>query len=121
MPKLYCHFPDASYPTILDTETQCIGYIWKVGRQPQHGDRIGLYFRGGAAQFVSASHAAIRWESLGVLDEDDNELGHWQIMHRSEEHTSELQSQSIISYAVFCLKKKKTTKHHKKKQQHDLK
>src|SRR6188472_4128887 len=26
---------------------------------------------------------------------------------RSEEHTSELQSQSHISYAVFCLKKKK--------------
>ena len=26
---------------------------------------------------------------------------------RSEEHTSELQSQSLISYAVFCLKKKK--------------
>ena len=24
---------------------------------------------------------------------------------RSEEHTSELQSQSVISYAVFCLKK----------------
>ena len=29
---------------------------------------------------------------------------------RSEEHTSELQSQSTISYAVFCLKKKKQTK-----------
>ena len=29
---------------------------------------------------------------------------------RSEEHTSELQSQSTISYAVFCLKKKKTKK-----------
>src|SRR5881409_4114774 len=28
---------------------------------------------------------------------------------RSEEHTSELQSQSHISYAVFCLKKKKKT------------
>src|ERR1051326_8511170 len=27
--------------------------------------------------------------------------------HRSEEHTSELQSHSFISYAVFCLKKKK--------------
>jgi len=26
---------------------------------------------------------------------------------RSEEHTSELQSQSTISYAVFCLKKKR--------------
>ena len=29
--------------------------------------------------------------------------------NRSEEHTSELQSQSTISYAVFCLKKKKQT------------
>src|SRR5213595_4176268 len=29
---------------------------------------------------------------------------------RSEEHTSELQSPSVISYAVFCLKKKKQTK-----------
>src|SRR5216117_4400046 len=28
---------------------------------------------------------------------------------RSEEHTSELQSPFLISYAVFCLKKKKTT------------
>ena len=28
-------------------------------------------------------------------------------VERSEEHTSELQSHSEISYAVFCLKKKK--------------
>src|SRR3546814_3839335 len=32
-------------------------------------------------------------------------------MHRSEEHTSELQSLMRISYAVFCLKKKKETTH----------
>src|SRR6188472_4766088 len=31
---------------------------------------------------------------------------HWN-HRRSEEHTSELQSQSHISYAVICLKKKK--------------
>jgi len=31
---------------------------------------------------------------------------------RSEEHTSELQSPTTISYAVFCLKKKKKTTHH---------
>src|SRR5881392_4467621 len=31
---------------------------------------------------------------------------------RSEEHTSELQSLCVISYAVFCLKKKKQ-QHHK--------
>src|SRR3546814_4249875 len=30
--------------------------------------------------------------------------------HRSEEHTSELQSLMRISYAVFCLKKKRTKK-----------
>src|SRR3546814_8854411 len=30
--------------------------------------------------------------------------------HRSEEHTSELQSLMRISYAVFCLKKKKKHK-----------
>src|ERR1051326_9536264 len=29
-----------------------------------------------------------------------------QLAQRSEEHTSELQSHSFISYAVFCLKKK---------------
>ncbi len=31
----------------------------------------------------------------------------WMQERRSEEHTSELQSHSFISYAVFCLKKKK--------------
>src|SRR3546814_3031525 len=34
--------------------------------------------------------------------------------HRSEEHTSELQSLMRISYAVFCLKKKKQTPNKKK-------
>src|SRR3546814_3026516 len=31
-----------------------------------------------------------------------------EVLERSEEHTSELQSLMRISYAVFCLKKKKT-------------
>src|ERR1043165_112196 len=31
-------------------------------------------------------------------------------LRRSEEHTSELQSRGLISYAVFCLKKKKQTR-----------
>src|SRR3546814_8888632 len=34
-----------------------------------------------------------------------------EILPRSEEHTSELQSLMRISYAVFCLKKKKQTQH----------
>src|SRR3546814_8292766 len=35
--------------------------------------------------------------------------------HRSEEHTSELQSLMRISYAVFCLKKKNINTLHKRK------
>ena len=35
--------------------------------------------------------------------------------HRSEEHTSELQSQFRISYAVFCLKKKTPPPPHNQK------
>src|SRR5213596_3813255 len=35
--------------------------------------------------------------------------------NRSEEHTSELQSHGLISYAVFCLKKKKKKTNNKKK------
>src|SRR3546814_10760313 len=37
--------------------------------------------------------------------------------HRSEEHTSELQSLMRISYAVFCLKKKKKTQKRQKYKQ----
>ena len=37
----------------------------------------------------------------------DRNVEHLELMvARSEEHTSELQSQSTISYAVFCLTKK---------------
>ena len=45
----------------------------------------------GGAGFVG-KHVVAQLEALGA---------------RSEEHTSELQSQFRISYAVFCLKKKK--------------
>src|SRR3546814_10564260 len=47
------------------------------------------------------------------------QLGRWQRIeyqlyrHRSEEHTSELQSLMRISYAVFCLKKKKNKENKK--------
>src|SRR3546814_10623916 len=40
-------------------------------------------------------------------EENGHRMG--QAAHRSEEHTSELQSLMRISYAVFCLKKKKHT------------
>src|SRR3546814_9991904 len=48
------------------------------------------------------------------LKTDAPRRGSRQVAHRSEEHTSELQSLMRISYAVFCLKKKnpkKTNRH----------
>src|SRR3546814_4223492 len=41
-------------------------------------------------------------------DDDGIVAGQHDVDHRSEEHTSELQSLMRISYAVFCLKKKTT-------------
>src|SRR3546814_9347558 len=53
---------------------------------------------------------ALRGQGLRLDDEQG--LGHvcGRIDHRSEEHTSELQSLMRISYAVFRLKKKHNTK-----------
>src|SRR3546814_2454008 len=62
--------------------------------------------------FIDKAHARA-WQRLlsdvTITDElslqlTDNELSD---AHRSEEHTSELQSLMRISYAVLCLKKKK--------------
>ena len=43
-------------------------------------------------------HCDYSIDAVGTIDE--------YCQARSEEHTSELQSHSFISYAVFCLKKK---------------
>src|SRR3546814_7262733 len=63
----------------------------------------GLTLGVAAFGFTPAAHAedpAFLSLSAGYFDIIDNE-------HRSEEHTSELQSLMRISYAVFCLKKNK--------------
>src|SRR3546814_7883227 len=51
------------------------------------------------------AHAAQDGRQMGVLAELAAELLGPDIGHRSEEHTSEIQSLMRISYAVFCLKK----------------
>src|SRR5213596_3909534 len=48
--------------------------------------------------FRSPSPRAVTWRSPSPSSP---------ARRRSEEHTSELQSHGLISYAVFCLKKKK--------------
>ena len=63
---------------------------------------------------VEVGESAMGWVRLGqsvpvTLDSIARALDGRvvEIVPRSEEHTSELQSQKRISYAVFCLKKKK--------------
>src|SRR3546814_3850055 len=55
--------------------------------------------------------------SAFVLGADDKVLSD---AHRSEEHTSELQSLMSISYAVFCLKKKNRSPACTQNNKHDI-
>src|SRR3546814_8835191 len=67
--------------------------------------------------FAEVERAGCRLAPARPLLKDDNQLAGFHpvdpfnenVINRSEEHTSELQSLMRISYAVFCLKKK--TKH----------
>src|SRR3546814_4100717 len=73
-----------------------------------------------ANPYASAWAAALICYPPFILMNDDGPLDyrignfsdgswmHWFAGHRSEEHTSELQSLMRISYAVFCLKKTMT-------------
>src|SRR3546814_2564347 len=70
------------------------------------GDELALDIAGPAVQ--PADHAFHRQDAahrpqIARLYAD--------LVHRSEEHTPELQSLMRISYAVFCLKKKKITQY----------
>ena len=79
-------------PSQLFYNTMIPACLWFVARdKDNHGKRK----RSGEILFIDA-------RNMGkMIDRRHRELT------RSEEHTSELQSHSFISYAVFCLKKKK--------------
>src|SRR3546814_4899787 len=92
--------PDTLFPyTPLFRSQLCRHDLRQQQPQPARlfhaaGERLG---RGAMAPEDIAAHAAGD-RAAGIL------------RHRSEEHTSELQSLMRISYAVFCLKKKKPRK-----------
>src|SRR3546814_8636744 len=53
------------------------------------------------------AYANGKWLAANPVPGDRTSWGAFEMLNRSEEHTSELQSLMRISYAVFCLKKKK--------------
>src|SRR3546814_4180664 len=68
--------------------------------------------KGTAVRFQSDTQhqppAAHTFEQCVMVRDKLLQTGAEPLSHRSEEHTSELQSLMRISYAVFCLKKKNT-------------
>src|SRR3546814_5819746 len=60
------------------------------------------------AETGQVPHSALSAHILDIIDGHSSPVPvHFlQVVRRSEEHTSELQSLMRISYAVFCLKKK---------------
>src|SRR3546814_4240360 len=89
----------------------------ELGRPPgvDHGDRRARLRKApfGVARAArghnrSATHFD-RGGNLVAVARRDQKDRLQATLHRSEEHTSELQSLMLNSYAVFCLNKKKTT------------
>src|SRR3546814_6889393 len=86
----------------------------QLGLADRADDKI-LKLSGGMAQRVQLAASMVHEPDLLVLDEPFagldpvavDFLSNVILEHRSEEHTSELQSLMRISYAVFRLKKKK--------------
>src|SRR3546814_2763360 len=78
------------------------GTLLCISDKPLHGEiklagMAGEFYRQRVGQHLDIGLKAL--EKLKTLERER--------LHRSEEHTSELQSLMRISYAVFCLKKKK--------------
>ena len=102
-----------------------IRYLERV-KIPEQADKFPIQLSGGQQQRVAIARALCMQPEVMLFDEPTSALDPEMInevldvmidlandgmtmivvTHRSEEHTSELQSRETISYAVFCLKKK---------------
>src|SRR3546814_8053872 len=98
------------------------GLVHEPGGVAEHWDwiyRLALEYQNALRQVVGrwpgqpvrVLHHTLSWEHASALSIAIQLLGDTgaQLDHRSEEHTSELQSLMRNSYAVFCLKKKTQT------------
>src|SRR3546814_8171816 len=80
-----------------------------VRKAVKDGKRVVRERFGVDSDTCTGDHSCIRLSGCPSLTIKPNPdpLRQDPVAHRSEEHTSELQSLMRISYAVFCLKKKK--------------
>ena len=92
----------------------CILVDFRFRGIPQRmGGQQAHYTFGGRTEVTFMAYA-LNDDELAKLDQEFAKSEVSDVLRlvegRSEEHTSELQSHSFISYAVFCLKKKKNNK-----------
>src|SRR3546814_7323686 len=95
----HCHRNIAARPHRKIPHERPRGLPDLEARKERIGHRKNLRSHAIGAAFVAAE--------IAQLDQRVGEARDRGPRHRSEEHTSELQSLMRISYAVFCLKKKK--------------
>src|SRR3546814_3319282 len=93
-----------------------LGVLWSVDPS-----ELGISAPQAVSELLQAGAVIARRDSDGsvyfrALGNDAQRIA--DLVSRSEEHTSELQSLMRISYAVFCLKKKNMHTPYKKKQNH---
>src|SRR3546814_9679180 len=92
----------------------CEPVAWHIGLRSTERRRAWHSIAAGEAKIIVGARSALflPYARLGVIVVDEaHETSFKQEdgVHRSEEHTSELQSLMRPSYAVFCLTKKKQT------------
>src|SRR3546814_10588106 len=99
--------PDTLFPytTLFRSIAPDIAARYSGHHHLGHADGERAHRRGGERR---AAGAAGRDDAADIAPGQDEAFeGARHLVHRSEEHPSELQSLMRISYAVFCLKKKK--------------
>src|SRR3546814_2330160 len=79
------------------------------GLQESSAEPVRAYLPCDRRQAATLCRLGVVLAGLGKLFEQHVPFQSGEVINRSEEHTSELQSLMRISYAVFCLKKKKNT------------
>src|SRR3546814_5309002 len=92
-----CDLADKYKALVMSDESHCTGFLGKTGRGAHEHNGV----MGRVDIITGTLGKALGGASGGFTS------GRKEIIDRSEEHTSELQSLMRISYAVFCLKKKK--------------
>src|SRR3546814_2012798 len=101
------------YPTLFRSAGEHPVALHRAHREARQVVVAGGVEAGHLGGLAADEGAAGLAAALGDAADDGGPRGNLEPAHRSEEHTSELQSLMRISYAVFCLKKK--TKEHNTK------